>query len=141
MNAQTIPARGALEIASAASSEADGGTLKLRLTRRGRVVFGGLAAVLVAGVLAFLAALGAPQASASDAEGAQQFPYAVVQPGSSLWSIATDLDPSSDPRDLVAEIVQLNQLDGSGVDAGQALAVPLRYAESPTVVSADELGL
>jgi LysM repeat protein len=105
------------------------------------VVFGGLATVLVAGLLAFIAALGAPQAIASDAEGGQQFAYAVVQPGSSLWSLATELDPSADPRDLVAEIVQLNQLEGSGVDAGQPLAVPLRYSESPAVVSADELGI
>ncbi|WP_449283640.1 hypothetical protein [Leucobacter sp.] len=141
MNAQTIPAQGALEIASVAGSAADGGAVKLRLTRRGRVVFGGLATVLVAGLLAFVAALGAPQAVASDAEGGQQFHYAVVQPGSSLWSLAIELDPSADPRDLVAEIVQLNQLEGSGVEAGQPIAVPLRYSESPAVVSADELGI
>ncbi|PRI11330.1 hypothetical protein B4915_07670 [Leucobacter massiliensis] len=117
-------------------------TGRLRLTRRGRVVLGGFATVLIAGLLAFIAALGAPQAIASDAEGGeQQFHYAVVQPGSSLWELASELDPAADPRDLVAEIVRLNQLEGSGVEAGQPLAVPLRYSESSGVVSADELGL
>lgn len=144
MNAQTILVQGAFEdapIAGSAVGGAEGGAAKLRLTRRGRVVFGGLATVLVAGLMAFIAAIGAPQAIASDVEGGQQFHYVVAQPGSSLWSLATELDPSADPRDLVAEIVQLNQLEGSGVDAGQPVAVPLRYSESPVVVSADELGL
>ena len=112
---------------------------RLRLTRRGRVVFGGLATVLVAAVLALVAAIAAPQALASDEAGGQQFHYVVAQPGSSLWTLATELDPVEDPRDLVAEIVRLNQLEGSGVQAGQPVAVPLRYSDSAGVVSADEL--
>ncbi|WP_440311735.1 LysM peptidoglycan-binding domain-containing protein [Leucobacter chromiireducens] len=115
---------------------------RLRLTRRGRVVLGTLATVLVAGVLALLATFAAPQASASDTAGAgQEFSYVVVAPGSSLWEIATQLDPSADPRDLVSEIVQLNQLTESGVDVGQPLAVPLRYAGDPQTIPAAELGL
>lgn len=155
MNAQTVLVQGSLEAVPVAGAAAGGavsagavdagvvdtGAGKLRLTRRGRVVFGGLATVLVAGLLAFVAALGAPQAIASDVEGGQQFHYVVVQPESSLWSLATELDPSADPRDLVAEIVHLNQLEDSGVEAGQPLAVPLRYSENPAVVSADELGI
>ncbi|UOQ58246.1 LysM peptidoglycan-binding domain-containing protein [Leucobacter allii] len=117
------------------------GAVRLRLTRRGRVVLGGLATIAVAGVLALLATFSAPQAVASDAASGESFPYVVVQSGSSLWELATALDPAADPRDVVAEIVRLNQLDGSGVDAGQPLAVPLRYAESPVAVSAEELGL
>lgn len=114
---------------------------RLRLTKRGRAVFGTLATILVAGLLAAVAAFAAPQALASNAQGGQEFQYVVAQQGSSLWSLATELDPQADPRDLVAEIVQLNQLEGSGVDAGQPLAVPLRYSNSPMTASADELGL
>ena len=115
---------------------------RLRLTRRGRVVLGALATVLVAGALALLATFVAPQANASDEAGAgQEFSYVVVTPGSSLWEIATQLDPSADPRDLVSEIVQLNQLTESGIDAGQPLAVPLRYADDPRTIPAAELGL
>lgn len=115
---------------------------KLRLTRRGRAVFGAFATVFVAAALAFVAAIAAPQAQASSEAGAErQFHYVVPQPGMSLWSVATELDPSKDPRDLVAEIVQLNQLEGSGVQAGQPLAVPLRYSEGDGVLSAEEVGL
>lgn len=119
------------------SSEAAGA--KLRLTRRGRVVFGALATVLVAGLLALIATFASPQALASVSSSEQQFHYVVVQPGASLWSLATELDPEADPRDLVAEIVQLNQLDGSGIEAGDAIAVPLRYSDSPVVFQSDEL--
>ncbi|GAA2187032.1 MULTISPECIES: LysM peptidoglycan-binding domain-containing protein [Leucobacter] len=120
------------------STEASG---SLRLTRRGRIVFGGFATVLVAGLLALMAALAAPEAmAAAEGPNGEQFDYVVVQPGSSLWSLATDLDPTADPRDVITEIVQLNQLDGSSLQAGDAIAVPLRYSDHPRVVSGDELG-
>lgn len=112
---------------------------RLRLTKRGRMVFGALATALVAGVLACVAAIAAPQALASNSASAQEFHYVVAQPGASLWSLASTLDPAADPRDLVAELVQLNQLDGSGVQAGQPIAVPLRYSEAAGVVSSEEL--
>lgn len=113
--------------------------MRVRLTKRGRMVFGALATALVAGLLACVAAIAAPQALASNSAGGQEFHYVVAQPGASLWSLASTLDPSADPRDLVAEIVQLNQLDGSGVQAGQPIAVPLRYSDAAGVVSGEEL--
>lgn len=116
------------------------GTCRLRLTRRGRLVFGALAALVIAGVLVSVASFAGAAAQASDvATSSQQFHYVVVQPGETLWGVATELDPGSDPRDLVAEIVRLNQLEGSGVQAGQPLAVPLRYSDSAVVISAEEL--
>lgn len=114
---------------------------RLRLTRRGRVVFGTLGALAVLAAFAMIALLGGTQAFASAEESNAEFGYVVVQPGASLWQIAAELDPSSDPRDLVAEIVRLNQLNGSGIDAGQPIAVPLRFADTPGVASASELGL
>ncbi|MFD5599678.1 LysM peptidoglycan-binding domain-containing protein [Leucobacter sp. NPDC058333] len=117
-------------------------TGSIRLTRRGRIVFGAFATVLVAALLALVAAFAAPEAMASaHGSNGQQFEYVVVQPGSSLWSLATDLDPAADPRDLVTEIVQLNQLNDSSVQAGDAIAVPLRYSDNPIVVSGDDLGV
>lgn len=50
--------------------------------------------------------------------------YVVVQGGDTLWSIAGDVAPSADRRDTVAEIVELNALPGSGIRAGQQIAVP-----------------
>lgn len=114
---------------------------RLRLTRRGRAVFGTLATLLVIGGLAIAAMFGGAQAVATAEGGNADFGYVVVLPGESLWSVASDLDASIDPRDLVAEIVQLNKLEGSGVQAGQPIAVPLRYADAPGVVSGSELGI
>lgn len=117
-------------------------TTRLRLTRRGRTVFGAMATLAIAALLALVAVMSSPQAQASDASAqADEFSYVVVQPGESLWSVATSLDASLDPRDLVGEIVQLNQLAGSDVQAGQPIAVPLRYSDNPITVSADELGV
>ena len=48
----------------------------------------------------------------------------VVQPGQSLWSIATAIDPSADPRATIHQIKALNSLDGSVVRVGQAIKVP-----------------
>lgn len=120
---------------------ADAPQPKLRLTHRGRVVFGALGVVLVGVLLGVAAMFGSTGAVASEASGGAQFGYVVVQPGESLWGVAAALDPSADPRDVIAEIVRLNQLGGSEVQAGQPIAVPLRYAEVPGVVSADELGI
>lgn len=117
------------------------GSMRLRLTRRGRFVLGALVTVVIAALFALVATFGASQAAASNESSAAKFSYVVVQPGDSLWSVATALDPASDPRDVVAEIVRLNQLESSGVQAGQPIAVPLRYSEVPGVVDASAVGV
>jgi len=50
-----------------------------------------------------------------------------VHPGDSLWTIAQDVAPDSDPRDVIDDIVRLNALPSSVVDAGQSLAIPTAY--------------
>lgn len=115
--------------------------MRLRLTRRGRAVVGSLATLFVVGMLAIVAMFSGAQAVAAADVGAAEFGYVVVQPGDSLWQLASDLDPKADPRDLIAEIVRLNQLDSSGLQAGEAIAVPLRYTDRPGIVTASTLGL
>lgn len=116
-------------------------TVRLRLTHRGRVVFGVLGVLLALAAIGAALLLGSPQAVATAEESSAEFGYVIVQPGASLWSVATELDPQADPRDIVAELVRLNQMGGSGVQAGQPIAVPLRYADAPGVVSAADLGM
>ncbi len=113
-------------------------TTKLRLTRRGRVVFGGLATILVSVALGLAATLGATGAVASNSQNVQEFPYVLALPGDSLWSIATELDPAADPRAVVNDIVRLNQMPDSEIQAGEAFAVPLRYADVNRVFPAAE---
>lgn len=52
------------------------------------------------------------------------FEYVTVMPGDSLWGIAEQYAPEVDPRDFIADIVALNNLSDSVVDAGMRLALP-----------------
>lgn len=104
-----------------------GARMRLRLTRRGRVVLTTLASVpLIVGALVF--ALNGGGALASGDQAHVQFQYVTVESGQSLWSIAEKVAPSADPRDVIADIVSLNQLDTAVVSPGQQLAIPARYA-------------
>lgn len=101
---------------------------RLRLTRRGRLVFGALIALPVALALA-ISALGQGAAQAGAMPSAVEFEYVTVAAGESLWELASWLAPSADPREVVAEIVSLNQLQTSTVQPGQRLAIPAAYSD------------
>lgn len=53
-----------------------------------------------------------------------EFEYVTIMPGDSLWGIAEQYAPDVDPRDFIADIVALNNLSDSVVDAGMRLALP-----------------
>lgn len=99
----------------------------LRLTRRGRIVLVGLPLILLSAVLITLAGfLNSPAKAAESASELSVTPTVsvTVQPGESLWGIAGSVAPERDPRDVVADIVQLNNLDGGRVMPGQQIFVP-----------------
>jgi len=102
---------------------------RLRLTRRGRRVVAGLAALpAVAGIVAALVVGGGAAFAARDAGAPVHFRTVTVEPGQSLWSVAEEVAPQADPRDVVDSIVRLNALDGVTVDPGQELAIPAQYS-------------
>jgi hypothetical protein len=99
----------------------------LRLTRRGRIVLVGLPLILLSAVLITLAGfMNSPAKAAESASELSVTPTVsvTVQPGESLWGIAGSVAPERDPRDVVADIVQLNNLDGGRVMPGQQIFVP-----------------
>lgn len=101
----------------------------MRLTRRGRVVVSALGtiAVLLVVALAWLSGIGSAQAAGRAVPPGQVYrnlTTVVVRPGESLWSIAERAAPSADPRVVIGELVDLNGLRGSTVQAGQRLLVP-----------------
>ena len=99
----------------------------LRLTRRGRIVLIGIPLVLLAALLLSLAGFFNSPAKASDSAADLEVTSAVsvtVQPGQSLWGIAATVAPERDARDVVADIVQLNNLSAGTVFPGQQLFVP-----------------
>ncbi|WP_166981602.1 hypothetical protein [Paramicrobacterium fandaimingii] len=102
---------------------------RLRLTARGRAVLTGIAAIPFVFGIAF-GAVHANSAVASDSSSSATFEYVTVSAGESLWMLAERIAPDHDPRDVVAEIVDLNRLETSSVAAGERIAIPSRYEEA-----------
>lgn len=101
-------------------------TPRLRLTKRGRVVFTSLAALpVVAAVMVF--ALNGGGATATSSSGAE-LEEITLQAGESLWQLAEDIAPGVDPRDVVSDIMAVNQLESGSVQAGQRLMLPSEYS-------------
>jgi Tfp pilus assembly protein FimV len=102
---------------------------RLRLTIRGRRVLAA-AAALPAAVALSVAMISGGSALASRDSGAPAGSFATltVSTGDSLWSIAEEVAPSADPRDVVDAIVRLNALQGVAISAGQRLAIPAEYS-------------
>lgn len=103
---------------------------RVRLTRRGRVVVYGLAALL-AGLAAMLLigafAVPASRAAAPDSPVDPAVPTAaVVLPGDTLWSVVARHAPSHDPYGTIEEIRRLNGLTGHIIHPGQELLLPVR---------------
>lgn len=101
---------------------------KLRLTKRGRAVLTTLAATPLV-VAAFLFALNGGGATATLDGSDVAFEYVTVETGQSLWQIAERIAPQADPREVIADIMQLNQLETPDVYAGEQLAIPTQYAD------------
>jgi hypothetical protein len=98
---------------------------RLRLTRRGRVVLAAFAAVVMSliGLAAANGARGGASAAPAGTAG-HSTTRIVVQPGQTLWTIATQADPRADPRQVVQRIIAANALRDGSVQAGQRLLVP-----------------
>jgi hypothetical protein len=100
----------------------------LRLTRRGRLVVGVFAVLLATVALSVIATAAAGRAQASnhgrDGAGYQGMHQIVVQPGETLWTIASQAEPSADPRQVIAEIMTVNSMSSTVVQAGELLWVP-----------------
>lgn len=47
----------------------------------------------------------------------------VVQPGDTLWQVATQLAPQEDPREVLAHLIEVNGLEGATIVPGQVLRV------------------
>ncbi len=109
MSAMTIGANGLAPMAG-----------RLRLTTRGRVVLGLLAALLAAAVLG-----AGTRADAGGSQPAQEVVTHIVAPGETLWRIAAGVaEPGQDVRDVILDVVELNRLPSSGLTAGQVIVLP-----------------
>ena len=99
----------------------------LTLTRRGRLVFLGLPVLAGSAALVVLAVVFLVPSTAtatSDPVPGPDTEQTTVRPGQSLWQIAVAADPERDPREVMDEIAELNDLESSLLVAGQRLEVP-----------------
>jgi LysM repeat protein len=93
--------------------------------RRRRALLGTVAAGLLVALALPWSGTGGSLATPGPAQAGEAVvahePY-VVQPGDTLWSIAARLDPTGDPRPVVAELAA--QVGGDNVVPGEQLVVP-----------------
>ena len=90
---------------------------QLRLTRRGRIVV-----VLVTLALLLIGGFTLGRVSTSNAAGVPR--TTVVQPGDTMWSIASHASPGRDPRAVIADIERINHVTASDLLPGVELTLP-----------------
>ncbi|MDN5885982.1 MAG: LysM peptidoglycan-binding domain-containing protein [Arthrobacter sp.] len=99
---------------------------RLELTRRGRFILIGLPVMLAATALLVLAGIFTAPVMASDASDttAVEATTVSVMEGDTVWALAEEFAPQRDRRDVMAEITEMNDLNGSVLVPGQEIFVP-----------------
>ena len=105
------------------SAPAPAAEAPLRLTRRGRVVVVVLGLLLALGVSTIAARAVADGPVSAGVEVTRH----VVLEGETMWGLAQKVAaPGQDVRDVVLELVRLNDLPSAGLMAGQEILLPER---------------
>lgn len=99
----------------------------VRLTRRGRAVLLTLLALPLAAGIAATAINGGGATATLDDVAVLEF--VTVEPGATLWGLATELAPTADPREVIDDIMRFNRLGSADLAAGQQLALPPKYLD------------
>lgn len=101
----------------------------LRLTTRGRLLLGASGLVVVLSLLSANTALGSNEGVEGGGQSLSgRYEQITVLPGESLWSIARQLAPdfSESTGDIVALLIDINNLASSELQTGQELLVPIK---------------
>ena len=99
----------------------------LTLTKRGRTVI--MVSALILATSTFAATFSAFNGAVASTTAVSAAPVAaeqiIVQPGESYWSIARAIAPGRSTQDVIDQIHQLNPFEGSTLQAGSKILVPL----------------
>ncbi|MBD7995886.1 LysM peptidoglycan-binding domain-containing protein [Arthrobacter sp. Sa2CUA1] len=110
----------------AAASSQVSSAAPLRLTRRGRLLLVGAPIMLGgAALLTFVGFFTAPALAAGSAGEQTRTQQISVSTGDSLWGLAAEYAPDRDPREVIADIMELNNLSDAVVPAGAQLYIPV----------------
>lgn len=97
-------------------------TRRMRLTLKGKILLVTLVMALSWGGISALT-----DRPAHSEIGATAVTSYTVRPGDTLWSYAASITPQGqDIQQTVSDLIALNDLDSSALEAGQRIIVPLR---------------
>ncbi|MFC7402840.1 LysM peptidoglycan-binding domain-containing protein [Citricoccus sp. GCM10030269] len=117
---------------AASASTSTAGFTGFHLNRRGRLLFLGIPVLLVAALAAaaavFFGANSMAPAAASDGAGGTAVESVTVNYGDTLWTIAGRTAPEAPRNETILRIGELNDLNGSELQPGQVLFVPVSSA-------------
>jgi hypothetical protein len=92
---------------------------KYRVTNP-RKLFRGVAIVVLTAGFAASSITGSMAGSGATGE----LEFITVAVGDSLWALASEYSPKTDPRDWISEVVLLNELESVNLEPGQRIALP-----------------
>jgi hypothetical protein len=96
----------------------------LRMTGRGRAVLLTLVAIpLVIAALVF----GINAGDATATRSSTPLAKITVVNGETLWSVAKQIAPAADPRDVIADVISVNNLNSADIYPGEQLSIPSQY--------------
>ena len=96
----------------------------LRMTKRGRAV---LLSVVATPVVVAALAFGINAGGAVGTSSSTPLTKITVVGGETLWGVAKQIAPNSDPRDVVSDIMSVNRLSSADIYPGERLAIPAQY--------------
>ncbi|MFY9714912.1 MAG: LysM peptidoglycan-binding domain-containing protein [Microbacterium sp.] len=102
---------------------------RLRLTVRGRRLLLALAALPLAVGIGVAVISGGSALASGESAATATFETVTVMPGDTLWSIAGEVAPDADPRDVIGEISRLNLLQGGVLQIGQEISIPAQFSD------------
>jgi predicted Zn-dependent protease len=79
-----------------------------------------IVAIAATSVFGFVSTAAANNSSANPAK----FEYVTIQAGQTLWDLAEQVAPNSNPQDWMQDVVNLNGLTSTDLKPGQRLALP-----------------
>ena len=97
----------------------------LRMTKRGRTV---LLTIVATPVVVLALVLGINAGGATATSSSTPLAKVTVVSGESLWSLAKQIAPNADPRDVIADIISVNRLGSADIYPGEHLSIPAQYS-------------